>query len=50
MIEGSSTVPEACAITGHSLKEGNDIVEVYCPRTRRMAENAADKVAKLEPR
>lgn len=44
MIEAGCSIPEACAITGHSLTEGNDIVKVYCPLTPTMADNAADKV------
>jgi len=45
MIEAGCSIPEACAITGHSLTEGNDIVKVYCPLTPTMADNAADKVS-----
>ncbi len=47
MAEAGSTIPEICAITGHSLTEATEILEVYLPRTRKMAENAADKVQKL---
>lgn len=50
MIESGSTVPQACAITGHSIEEGNDIVKVYCPFTQGMADGAAGKVQKLEKR
>lgn len=50
LAEAGCEIAEICAITGHSLREATQILEVYLPRTRRMAENAADKVQKLEPR
>jgi len=48
MAEAGSTIPQICAITGHSLDEATKILEVYLPRSRAMAEGAADNVAKLE--
>lgn len=48
LAEAGCEIPEICAITGHKLKEATQILEVYLPRTRRMAENALDKVVKLE--
>lgn len=47
LAEHGCEVPEICAITGHSLKEATTILEVYLPRTRKMAENAIDKVTRL---
>lgn len=47
LAEHGCEIPEICAITGHKLSEATQILEVYCPRTSRMAENA---VAKLEKR
>lgn len=50
LAEAGCEIPEICAITGHSLKEATQILEVYLPRSRRMAENAIEKVQKLEKR
>lgn len=49
LAEAGCEIPEICAITGHSLEEATQILEVYLPRTRKMAENAIDKVQKLKP-
>lgn len=48
LAEASCTIPEICAITGHNLKEATEILKVYMPLSRNMAENAADKVLKLQ--
>jgi len=48
LAEAGCEIPEICAITGHNLTEATEILEVYLPRTRKMAENAADKVQKLK--
>lgn len=50
MAEAGGTIPEICAITGHSLEEAATILKVYLPLSRKMAENGADKVRKLEKR
>lgn len=47
MAEAGCTVPEICATTGHTLQEAHQILEVYLPRNKKMAENAANKVQKL---
>lgn len=47
LAESGCTIPEICAITGHSLTEATEILEVYLPLSRQMAENAADKVLKV---
>ena len=50
LAEAGCTIPEICSITGHSLQEATGILKVYLPMTRAMAENAADKVEKLNKR
>jgi hypothetical protein len=40
MAELGVSVPEIAAITGHSLKTVDRILEIYMPRTTRMAANA----------
>lgn len=45
--ESGSTIPEICAITGHALSEATEILKTYLPLSRKMAENAADKVRKV---
>lgn len=47
LAEAGCEIPEICAITGHSLKEATEILETYLPRSRKMAENAADKIQLL---
>lgn len=43
--EAGCTIPEICAITGHSLETATEILETYLPRSAVMA---ASGVAKLE--
>lgn len=50
LAEAGCEIAEICAITGHRLQEATRILEVYLPRSRTMAENAAKKVEKLEKR
>jgi integrase len=45
LAEAGASVPEIAAITGHSYRTINSILEVYLPRTRHLAEMA---MAKLE--
>jgi integrase len=47
LAEHGCEIQEICAITGHSLKEASQILEVYMPRTSKMAENAIAKLQKL---
>lgn len=49
LAEHGCTNAEIAAITGHSLQGTVNILEVYCPRSNKMAENAIAKVEKLEP-
>lgn len=48
LAEAGCTIPEICAITGHSLSDGAKILKVYLPLSRQMAENAIDKVQKIK--
>lgn len=48
LAEAGCELAEICAFTGHRLAEAHKILEVYLPRTRRMAENAAIKLKKAE--
>lgn len=51
LAEYGCTNSEIAAITGHSLNATTNILEVYLPRTSKMAENAITKLeSKLEPR
>ncbi|HAH65415.1 MAG TPA: integrase, partial [Rhizobiales bacterium] len=43
--EAGCSVPEIAAITGHSYRSVNSILEKYLPRTKHLAEMA---IAKLE--
>ena len=45
LAEAGATVPEIAAITGHSYRTINSILEKYLPRTKHLAEMA---IAKLE--
>jgi hypothetical protein len=45
LAEAGASVPEIAAITGHSSRTINSILEKYLPRTRHLAEMA---MAKLE--
>jgi Phage integrase family len=45
LAEAGCSVPEIAAITGHSLRTANYILEVYCPRNTTMAQHA---IARLE--
>ena len=45
LAEAEASVPEIAAITGHSYRTINSILEKYLPRTRQLAETA---MAKLE--
>jgi hypothetical protein len=45
LAEAGATVPEVAAITGHSYRTINSILERYLPRTKHLAEMA---IAKLE--
>jgi hypothetical protein len=45
LAEAGASVPEIAAITGHSYRTVNSILEKYLPRTRHLAEMA---MAKLE--
>jgi len=47
LAEAGCTVPEIAAVTGHSLKHVNHILEVYLSRTRHLADAA---IVKLERR
>jgi integrase len=46
LAEAGCTIPEIAAITGHSYKSANDIVERYLPRTRGLAVSAIAKLQK----
>lgn len=46
LAEAGCDIPEICSFTGHKLSEANEILEVYLPRTKKMAENAAEKLQK----
>lgn len=50
LAEAGCEIAEICAITGHSLTEATEILEVYLIRTRVMAENAARKMQLLNKR
>ncbi|WP_414644916.1 tyrosine-type recombinase/integrase [Bosea sp. (in: a-proteobacteria)] len=43
LAEAGCTIPEIAAITGHSLKTVNTILEKYLSRTRALAEAAMEK-------
>jgi integrase len=45
LAEAGCTLPEIVAITGHSLRRAQDILEKYLARTSRLAESA---IAKFE--
>jgi integrase len=47
--EHGATNAEIAALSGHSLDETQKILEVYLPRTRKMAENAVVKLNKNSP-
>lgn len=47
LAEHGCTVPEISAITGHSLKSVEQILEVYLPRNSQMAANAIAKLERL---
>ena len=48
MAVAGSTNAEIAAITGHSINNTAQILEVYLPRNSAMAKNAMDKVGKLQ--
>jgi integrase len=48
LAEAGCELAEICAFTGHRLAEAHKILEVYLPRTRKMAENAAMKLRRAE--
>jgi hypothetical protein len=45
LAEARCTVPEIAAITGHSLRRAQEILDKYLSRTSKLAENA---IAKFE--
>jgi hypothetical protein len=45
LAEAGCTLPEIAAVTGHSLRRAQDILDKYLARTSRLAETA---IAKLE--
>lgn len=47
LAEHGCTNAEIAAITGHSINETAKILEVYLPRTKKMAENAIAKIEKV---
>lgn len=48
MAERGCTAVEISAVSGHSIDETAKILETYIPRNKVMADNAIDKVEKLE--
>jgi integrase len=44
LAEAGASVPEIAAITGHSYRTINSILEKYLPRTRHLAETAMSKL------
>jgi len=44
LAEHGCDIAEICAITGHKLTSATEILEVYLPRNRKMADNAIDKL------
>lgn len=44
LAEAGASVPEIAAITGHSYRSINSILEKYLPRTRHLAETAMTKL------
>lgn len=44
LAEAGCTIPEICAITGHTLEEAHKILEVYLPRNSKMADAAIEKL------
>jgi len=44
LAEHGCETAEICAITGHTLKSATEILEVYLPRTSKMAQNAIHKL------
>jgi hypothetical protein len=44
LAEAGASVPEIAAITGHSYRTVNSILETYLPRTRHLAEMAMTKL------
>ena len=50
LAEAGCTTEEVVAITGHQIERGAQILEIYVPRTSKMAASAIEKVNKAGPK